>query len=107
VLIAIWQDPGQAGKAQAHALTARLSRLGFTVRTITTSQNKEGFARVWAPEVQQGRCDLVAGPWNATYTREAQAFPSGRYDDQVDATSLGWQALTKHAPVRSFHIRGL
>ena len=54
VEIAFWRDPGQAGKAQAHALVAKLGLLGYAVHTIPASRDKEAYARVWSPLVEKG-----------------------------------------------------
>jgi len=45
------------------------------------------------PMIEQGRVYLPErAPWEEAYLRELCAFPKGRFDDQVDATSqlLGW-----------------
>lgn len=45
------------------------------------------------PMIEQGRVYLPeSAPWEEAYLRELCAFPKGRFDDQVDATSqlLGW-----------------
>lgn len=108
VEIAFWQDPGQAGKAQAHALSAKLGGMGFTVHTVLASRDKEAYARVWSPHVEQGRVHVVVdGDWTAGLLSRVSAFPSGRYKDDVDAISLAFQVLTSSGPVRSFHVRGL
>lgn len=107
VEIAFWRDPGQAGKAQAHALVAKLGLLGYAVHTIPASRDKEAYARVWSPLVEKGLVSVVDAPWTKPLLQRMQAFPGGRYKDDVDAYSLGFQVLTGSTPPRSVRVRGL
>jgi predicted phage terminase large subunit-like protein len=107
VEIAFWQDPGQAGKAQAHALVVKLGNRGYAVHTRPASLNKEAYARVWSPLVEKGRVSIVDAGWTKPLLARLEAFPNGRYKDDVDAISLGFQVLTTSAPVRSFRVGGL
>ena len=85
------QDPGQAGKAQANDLTRMLS--GFNVRAEPISGDKSVRAFPLAAQVNAGNIKLVKGTWNKAYLEELRTFPMGVHDDQVDATSDGFNSL--------------
>lgn len=105
--IAFWQDPGQAGKAQAHALAASLGNMGYAVHTVLASRDKTAYARVWSPLCEKGRVSVLEADWTDDLMRLLGGFPGGRYLDDVDAGSLAFQVLTGAPPVRSFRMRGL
>jgi predicted phage terminase large subunit-like protein len=104
--IAFWQDPGQAGKAQAHALRHKLANMGFMVTTIPTSKDKISYAKVWSPLARDGHISVIDAPWAKPFLQRLEAFPNGRYKDDVDAGSLLFQVFTANAQVRSIHVRG-
>ena len=43
--------------------------------------------RLWAKASTAGKLRLVAAPWNRDYLNEHEHFPSGKYKDQVDAST--------------------
>ena len=99
---ALWQDPGQAGKAQAEAFAALFRRAGYALNTKTATENKEAYAKIWSPLVERGQVYLVRAPWNEAFINEAEGFPGGRHDDQVDAVSRAVMLLLfGSAPVHS------
>ncbi|MEH6474494.1 MAG: phage terminase large subunit, partial [Sneathiella sp.] len=91
VSIALPQDPGQAGKAQAQSLTRLLSGYRVTAKPVTGS--KVTRAAAFSSQVESGNVFLVKGSWNDAFLSELQAFPNGRYDDQVDAVVDAFNAL--------------
>ena len=91
VSIALPQDPGQAGKAQAQALTRLLS--GYRVSAKPVTGSKITRAAAFSSQVENGNVFLVNGDWNDAFLTELQAFPNGRYDDQVDAVVDAFNAL--------------
>ena len=99
VRISLPQDPGQAGKAQVAFLTSRLR--GFIVQNSPETGDKATRAMPFASQMNVGNVDIVRGSWNLAYTEELQFFPAGRKDDQVDASSRGFNALVAApAPAR-------
>ena len=90
--IAIPQDPGQAGKAQIRSLTTLLS--GFSVASKPVSGDKVTRARPIAAQVNIGNVKMLRGPWNDELRHETRNFPNGKHDDQVDALSLAFDAMT-------------
>ena len=99
VRIAIARDPGQAGAHQESFYTKLLS--GFMVEFSPESGNKEIRARPLAVSINAGNCEMIEGPWNASFREELRAFPFGRHDDMVDAASRAFMVLTSgRAPMR-------
>lgn len=88
VHIGLPQDPGQAGKFQLHYLVQRLR--GFRVDGHIESGDKVTRFGPYSSYVSPhngGNGLVVAGGWNTSYFQELEAFPEGKHDDQVDATS--------------------
>ncbi len=83
-IVALPQDPGQAGKAQIAFLTREL--MGFNVKASPEHGDKVSRAMVAATQVNVGNISIVRNMhWNAALLDELAAFPKGTYDDQVDA----------------------
>lgn len=49
----------------------------------------------FSAQVEAGNFRLIRGIWNSDYLDEVTAFPEYRYSDQVDATSGGFNLLSK------------
>jgi predicted phage terminase large subunit-like protein len=99
VRIAIARDPGQAGVAQESMYTKLLN--GFVVEFSPETGSKEIRARPYAVQVNAGNVEMIEGEWNAAYREELRAFPYGRHDDMVDASSRAHMVLTAgKAPMR-------
>jgi len=86
------QDPGQAGKAQAEYLTKKLA--GFVVSSSPETGDKETRASPFAAQAEAGNVDILEGDWNEAYLDEVCTFPSGKFKDQVDASSRAFNKLT-------------
>ena len=93
VRIVMPQDPGQAGKAQAHNYTRLLS--GYIIKTQPVTGSKETRAAAAAAQVEAGNISIVKGPWNEAFLHELRSFPSGKNDDIVDAFTEAFNALNK------------
>jgi predicted phage terminase large subunit-like protein len=83
VTIRLPQDPGQAGKAQAHGFVRALA--GYHVVAKPVSGAKETRAAPASAQAERGNVKLVRGAWNDAFLDELAAFPAGGHDDQVDA----------------------
>jgi len=92
VKIAMGIDPGQAGLAQKDFYTKLLN--GFVVDWSPESGKKEDRAGPFAVQVNNSNVSMIVGGWNAAYREELRAFPYGKYDDQVDASSRAHMVLT-------------
>lgn len=102
VIVAMPQDPGQAGKDQAQTFARELA--GFDVRTRPVSGDKVQRAGPWSSQVGARNAALVRGPWTPGYVAQHHAFPDGPHDDKVDASdqafnelALGGQPVTREA----------
>lgn len=92
VRISLPQDPGQAGKAQIAYLTSKLA--GYSVSSTPETGDKATRAAPAAAQVNVGNVSMVRATWNAPLIDELRDFPTGRKDDQVDAFSRAFGALT-------------
>ena len=93
VPIGLPQDPGQAGKSQIAYLVTRLR--GFRVVSSVESGTKTTRAMPLASQVEQGNVCTLHRSWRGDLVSEMGSFPSGRYDDQVDACSRAFSMLAK------------
>jgi predicted phage terminase large subunit-like protein len=99
VHILLPQDPGQAGKAQAGALTRMLA--GFNVAAEPETGNKETRATPFAAQCEAGNVKVVKANWNDAWFDELGVFPYGAHDDQVDSASGAFAKLVEmNSPVR-------
>ena len=91
--IRIPQDPGGAGKFEAHHLAGLLQ--GYRVSSEREQGNKENRADPFVAQCEHGFVKLVEAPWNRDFVDELCAFPNGAHDDQVDAASAAFRALVR------------
>jgi len=84
--VVLWQDPGGAGKAWVDSLVSMLS--GFVVKVHKASKNKIEYANPVSSQAERGNINIVNGSWVTKFMQEAESFPDGRHDDQIDALSL-------------------
>jgi predicted phage terminase large subunit-like protein len=96
-IIHIPQDPGAAGKFEAYYLVGQLQ--GYRVSTGREQESKENRADPFAAQCEHGYVKLVEAPWNASFIEELCAFPNGAHDDQVDAASAAFRALSRYRPL--------
>jgi predicted phage terminase large subunit-like protein len=89
------QEPGSGGKESAEMSIRLLS--GFVVGKEPVTGDKPTRARPFAAQCEPGNVKLIAGDWNASYLDELTAFPFGRNDDQVDASSGAFKHLPSAA----------
>jgi predicted phage terminase large subunit-like protein len=95
--IVIAQDPGSAGKAEA-AYTVKLFP-GYDIRVRTSTKDKLTNFLPFTAAAENGLVKIVRGLWNEVYLSELEHFigdGKGK-DDQVDATSLGFNELSGQA----------
>jgi predicted phage terminase large subunit-like protein len=99
VKIMVEQEPGSGGKESAQATIRNLA--GFNVEAKPSTGDKTVRAEAFAAQQGAGNVYLVKGDWNANYIEELCAFPSGKHDDQVDASSGAFNGLVKvYAPAK-------
>jgi predicted phage terminase large subunit-like protein len=95
--VSIPQDPGAAGKVQAHALITALD--GFTAYAAPESGDKVQRALPLAAQAENGNVLIVRGEWNPTFMDELLLFPGSKFKDQVDALSGAYARLARVADV--------
>jgi predicted phage terminase large subunit-like protein len=92
VIVAIPEDPGQAGKSQMSYLTRQLA--GFHVISSRETGSKATRAMPLASQVEAGNVSVLRAEWSRTLLDEMRDFPWGRKDDQVDALVRAFTTLT-------------
>ena len=90
--IYVEQEPGSGGKESAEATIRELR--GFRVFADRVTGKKEIRAEPFAAQVQGGNVRLLAGQWQGDLLAELEAFPNGKFKDQVDACSGAFAKLT-------------
>ncbi len=101
--IFVEQEPGSGGKDSAEATIRNLP--GFTVYADKVTGSKEVRAEPFAAQVQGGNVFLVAGDWVHAFLDEAESFPNGKFNDQIDAASGAFAKLTA-GPVYDHTYKG-
>jgi predicted phage terminase large subunit-like protein len=91
VIVALPQDPGQAGMAQISMLNRGLA--GYKVISSPERDAKVVRAMPAATQMDAGRVAMVVAPWNDALMAELKAFPHSTKDDQVDALSRAVNTL--------------
>lgn len=86
------QDPGAAGKAYGEMFVKLLA--GFSVRVDPVTGSKELRADPLSSQINAGNVRIVRGAWNHAFIEELRQFPAGKHDDQVDAASDAFRALS-------------
>jgi predicted phage terminase large subunit-like protein len=92
--VGIEQDPGSAGKFEAEYYIRALA--GYDVRAYPVTKDKVTRAQPCSAQAEAKNVCLVVGKWTEAFIQEAEQFPEGSHDDQVDALSGAFAAL--HAP---------
>lgn len=101
-LVALAQDPGQAGVAQIAYLKRALT--GFRTASSPESGAKHTRAMPAAAKLGAGLMSMVRAGWNGAFIDELRQFPGGDKDDQVDALSRAVSILAEGAtPVRAIN----
>lgn len=102
--VTIWieEEPGSGGKESAEYSAKQLA--GFNVKTERATGDKEDRARPFASQCGAGNVRLKLAPWNKDYVNELTLFPGGKFKDQVDASSGGFNRLALRVK-RSIWVR--
>ncbi len=87
------QDPGAAGKEVAEALIRLLA--GFSIQAERVTGSKEVRAQPFAAQCEAGNVKLRRARWNTELLEEFRLFPSGAFDDAVDAASGAFAKLAQ------------
>jgi predicted phage terminase large subunit-like protein len=89
------QEPGSSGVNTIDHYR-RIVLPGFRFDGNRSTGSKEERFNVFASQAEHGNVYAVMGMWVEPWLTELESFPSKRYkDDQVDATSGGYEFLAK------------
>ena len=91
--LAAWQD-----------LMREPGLLGHAVEPVPVDRDKVLRAQPWAARAEAGKVYVVRGSWNTDFLAEAEAFPHGQHDDQVDAVSGAVQMLAQSVALQTGYI---
>lgn len=92
VEVYIEQEPGSGGKESAQATIRNL--IGYSIRADHPTGDKVFRADPFSVQVNEGNVMLLKGDWNREFVEEHRFFPFGRFKDQVDAASAGFNILS-------------
>ncbi len=93
------QEPGSAGVKMIDDYRKRVL-MGWDFQGVPSTGSKEVRANPVASQSEAGNVKLVRGTWINAFLDEAEVFPSGAHDDQVDAVSAALADLTEDAPIQ-------
>lgn len=93
------QEPGSSGKIAIDNYR-RTTFLGYDFDGIPPELSKEERAAPLAKQAQAGNVKLLSGAWNRLFLDEVAGFPNLPHDDQVDAATGGFDALTRRRRAR-------
>lgn len=91
VQIYVEQEPGASGKMVVNNIARRLHNRSVEGHRPTGS--KETRAKVWSSKAEQHLVRVVEARWNDDFFEEAEFFPEGEHDDQVDGVSGAFDRL--------------
>ena len=101
-LNAKWRGKGLRGvyvedKASGQSLIQELrSNSGIAVIPYKVVNDKVSRLNAVTPLIEGGRVFIPnSAPWLDDFMEEAQSFPGGKHDDQIDALSIGLDALSR------------
>ena len=86
------QEGGSGGKESAQN-TAIHTLAGFAVEYETATGDKAVRAKPFSSQQKAGNVGLILADWNDDYIAELAAFPQGKYKDQTDGSSGGFNKL--------------
>lgn len=85
-MIRMEQEPGSSGVKAIDDYQRRVL-MGYDFRGVPSTGKKEVRANPLASQAEAGNVKLVRGPWINAFLDEAELFPLGGHDDQIDAAS--------------------
>lgn len=91
----IWmeQEPGSSGVNTIDHYAREVLK-GYSFRGNKTTGSKEVRANPVSSAAEAGNVKLVRGAWINDFLDEAEAFPNVSHDDQIDAVSGAFEALS-------------
>lgn len=91
--VAIWieQEPGSGGKESAESTIKNLS--GYNVKAERATGDKSLRAEPYSVQVAAGNIKVLRKDWTQEFIDEHKSFPRGKFKDQIDASSGGFNKL--------------
>lgn len=86
-------EGGSGGKESGENTVKRL--LGFRVHAYHPTGDKAARAYPLSSQVGAGNVRLLKRAWTKAFVEELRYFPNGKFDDQVDAASGGFNRLSR------------
>ena len=112
-LNAKWRGRGLRGlyvedRASGQSLIQELrNQSGMSVIPVKVGNDKVSRLNAVLPLIEGGRVYLPdMAVWLDAFMEEAQSFPSGKHDDQIDALSMGLEAIAKMGGAASELMNG-
>lgn len=90
-VVGIEEEGGSSGKSAAQDMVKHLA--GFAVRRDRKTGSKEARAAAVSSQAEISNILMLEGAWNKEWIAEAENFPNGAHDDQVDAVSGAFNLL--------------
>jgi len=87
------QEPGSGGKESLENSIRNLA--GWKVYGDRVTGDKETRAEPFSIQFNSGNVLIMNAPWRAEYLKEHRYFPTGKYKDQVDASSGAFNFLAR------------
>jgi predicted phage terminase large subunit-like protein len=85
------KEGGSAGKTVTDVRARTL--VGYDYKAVAISGDKVTRAKPFRSQCEAGNVVLIRGAWNEEYLRELSTFPTGKHDDQVDASSCAFNSV--------------
>jgi predicted phage terminase large subunit-like protein len=103
--IDVWmeQEPGSSGKSVVDHYEREVLK-GYPAHAKRSTGPKAERAKPVSSAAEARNMFLVAGAWNKAFLDEAENFPGGAHDDQIDAVSGAVEVLT--APTKHYGTWG-
>jgi len=103
VMVRMEQEPGASGVAGVdHYRRTVLQSYDF--KGVKVSGPKEVRANPLSAQAEAGNVWLLRGAWIQDWLDEAEAFPGGAHDDQVDAASGAYSEVAGYEPVAVYSL---
>ncbi len=93
VPIFVEQEPGSSSLYLINSLVDKLP--GYVVTGIPSTGSKQTRAKPASSAAEHGKVAIVRGEWNRAFLSEAEYFPEGAHDDQVDGFSGAHAAIVE------------
>jgi predicted phage terminase large subunit-like protein len=93
VRVVLEQEPGSGGKDSALGTIKMLRAIGVHASGKPATGSKEARADPFAIQCNLGKVCVLRREWTDPYLDELRDFPTGKHDDQVDASALAFNAL--------------